>query len=189
MKGSEGPPAATVAERTEEKEEKVFIRIRGRNVLQVVDPRQSLQNSVGHIYPQPAYTGIRNVIQSVYTEGRVRALYRGDIGSSKEISTATKQYRGCCSPTTIHGNHGRPEDLLGTVHHNEKGIYMFAELSNIGKTRNKNKIRSAGRGKWHGNAIEVVKKIGETIGKGRRTGYSFHLMDVTLGLIESSIRK
>ncbi|KAL3516236.1 hypothetical protein ACH5RR_023138 [Cinchona calisaya] len=44
---------------------------------QVVDPRQSLQNSVGHIYPQPAYTGIRNVIQSVYTEGGVRALYRG----------------------------------------------------------------------------------------------------------------
>ncbi|KAL3513672.1 hypothetical protein ACH5RR_026391 [Cinchona calisaya] len=55
----------------------VFIRIRGRNVLQVVAPRQSLQNSVGHIYPQPAYTGIRNVIQSVYTEGGVRALYRG----------------------------------------------------------------------------------------------------------------
>ncbi|KAL3519749.1 hypothetical protein ACH5RR_017898 [Cinchona calisaya] len=44
---------------------------------QVVDPRQSLQNSVGHIYPQPAYIGIRNVIQSVYTEGGVRALYRG----------------------------------------------------------------------------------------------------------------
>ncbi|KAL3500400.1 hypothetical protein ACH5RR_039493 [Cinchona calisaya] len=55
----------------------VFVRIRGRNVLQVVDPRQSLQNSVGHIYLQPAYTGIRNVIQSVYTEGGVRALYKG----------------------------------------------------------------------------------------------------------------
>ncbi|KAL3532897.1 hypothetical protein ACH5RR_006418 [Cinchona calisaya] len=50
---------------------------RTKILLQVVDPRQSLHNSVGHIYPQPAYTGIRNVIQSVYTEGGVRALYRG----------------------------------------------------------------------------------------------------------------
>ncbi|KAL3504219.1 hypothetical protein ACH5RR_034060 [Cinchona calisaya] len=50
---------------------------RTKLAYQVVDPRQSLQNSVGNIYPQPAYTGIRNVIQSVYTEGGVRALYRG----------------------------------------------------------------------------------------------------------------
>ncbi|KAL3529191.1 hypothetical protein ACH5RR_008513 [Cinchona calisaya] len=50
---------------------------RTKLAYQVVDPRQSLQNSVGHIYPQPAYTGTRNVIQSVYTEGGVRALYRG----------------------------------------------------------------------------------------------------------------
>ncbi|KAL3498656.1 hypothetical protein ACH5RR_041388 [Cinchona calisaya] len=50
---------------------------RTKLAYQVVDPRQSLRNSAGHIYPQPAYTGIRNVIQSVYTEGGVRALYRG----------------------------------------------------------------------------------------------------------------
>ena len=45
--------------------------------LQVVDTRTTLQNATRYIYEQPAYTGIRNVIESVYKEGGVRALYRG----------------------------------------------------------------------------------------------------------------
>lgn len=32
---------------------------------------------MGNFHLQPAYTGIRNVIASVYKEGGARALYRG----------------------------------------------------------------------------------------------------------------
>lgn len=50
---------------------------RAKLAYQVVDTRQTLQNATRHTYVQPAYTGIRNVIESVYREGGVRALYRG----------------------------------------------------------------------------------------------------------------
>lgn len=38
---------------------------------------RSLPNGMGNFHLQPAYTGIRNVIASVYKEGGARALYRG----------------------------------------------------------------------------------------------------------------
>ncbi|CAI9093721.1 OLC1v1029273C1 [Oldenlandia corymbosa var. corymbosa] len=47
---------------------------RTKLAYQVVDKRQNLS---AHMYPRPAYTGIRNVIESVYKQGGVRALYRG----------------------------------------------------------------------------------------------------------------
>lgn len=42
-----------------------------------VNTSRSLPNGMGNFHLQPAYTGIRNVIASVYKEGGARALYRG----------------------------------------------------------------------------------------------------------------
>ncbi|KAI5669683.1 hypothetical protein M9H77_19536 [Catharanthus roseus] len=50
---------------------------RTKLAYQVVNTRASLPNGTRNFHAQPAYTGIRNVIESVYKEGGVRALYRG----------------------------------------------------------------------------------------------------------------
>lgn len=42
-----------------------------------MDTRGSFQNSARSSHVQPAYNGIKNVLESVYKEGGVRALYRG----------------------------------------------------------------------------------------------------------------
>lgn len=49
---------------------------RTKLAYQVVDTR-SFQNSARSTHVQPAYNGIKNVLESVYKEGGVRALYRG----------------------------------------------------------------------------------------------------------------
>ncbi|KAG5540476.1 hypothetical protein RHGRI_020629 [Rhododendron griersonianum] len=50
---------------------------RTKLAYQVVDTRGSFQNSARSTHVQPAYNGIKNVLESVYKEGGVRALYRG----------------------------------------------------------------------------------------------------------------
>ncbi|XP_058222727.1 mitochondrial carrier protein CoAc1 isoform X2 [Rhododendron vialii] len=50
---------------------------RTKLAYQVVDTRGSFQNSARSTHMQPAYNGIKNVLESVYKEGGVRALYRG----------------------------------------------------------------------------------------------------------------
>ncbi|THG02635.1 hypothetical protein TEA_020746 [Camellia sinensis var. sinensis] len=45
--------------------------------LLVVDTRGSFRNGTRSSHLQPAYNGIKNVLESVYKEGGARALYRG----------------------------------------------------------------------------------------------------------------
>lgn len=45
--------------------------------VQVVDTRKSYGNGARSLHTQPHYSGIKNVIGSVYKEGGVRGLYRG----------------------------------------------------------------------------------------------------------------
>lgn len=50
---------------------------RTKLAYQVVDTRGSFRNGVRHLHAQPAYNGVKDVLKVVYSEGGVRALYRG----------------------------------------------------------------------------------------------------------------
>ncbi|KAK1550586.1 hypothetical protein Q3G72_021653 [Acer saccharum] len=50
---------------------------RTKLAYQVVDTRGNFQSGMRSLCAQPAYSGIRDVLTSVYKEGGVRALYRG----------------------------------------------------------------------------------------------------------------
>ncbi|KAI3690602.1 hypothetical protein L2E82_48728 [Cichorium intybus] len=50
---------------------------RTKLAYQIVDTKASLGNGSKSIITQPRYTGIKNVLQSVYREGGMRGLYRG----------------------------------------------------------------------------------------------------------------
>ncbi|KAL6980032.1 Mitochondrial carrier protein CoAc1 [Sarracenia purpurea var. burkii] len=50
---------------------------RTKLAYQVVDTRGSFKNGTRNTHLKPAYIGIKNVLESVYKEGGVRALYRG----------------------------------------------------------------------------------------------------------------
>lgn len=50
---------------------------RTKLAYQVVDAKSSLENGSKSIIAQPRYSGIRNVLVSVYREGGMRGLYRG----------------------------------------------------------------------------------------------------------------
>ncbi|KAM7507504.1 hypothetical protein LguiA_017957 [Lonicera macranthoides] len=50
---------------------------RTKLAYQVVDARKSYGNGARSLHTQPHYSGIKNVIGSVYKEGGVRGLYRG----------------------------------------------------------------------------------------------------------------
>ncbi|KAK9273864.1 hypothetical protein L1049_018676 [Liquidambar formosana] len=50
---------------------------RTKLAYQVLDTRGSSRNGIRNLHAQPAYNGIKDVLKSVYTEGGVRALYRG----------------------------------------------------------------------------------------------------------------
>ncbi|KAA8525144.1 hypothetical protein F0562_006992 [Nyssa sinensis] len=50
---------------------------RTKLAYQVVDTRGSFGNGTRSFQAQPAYNGIRNVLECVYKEGGVRGLYRG----------------------------------------------------------------------------------------------------------------
>ncbi|XP_039043209.1 mitochondrial carrier protein CoAc1-like [Hibiscus syriacus] len=50
---------------------------RTKLAYQVVDTRTKLNSGMKSLYPRPAYSGIRDVLTSVYREGGLRGLYRG----------------------------------------------------------------------------------------------------------------
>ncbi|PIN13232.1 Mitochondrial solute carrier protein [Handroanthus impetiginosus] len=50
---------------------------RTKLAYQIVDTRRTVQHGIKQFNVNPAYTGIKNVIERVYREGGVRALYRG----------------------------------------------------------------------------------------------------------------
>ncbi|GER32098.1 mitochondrial substrate carrier family protein [Striga asiatica] len=50
---------------------------RTKLAYQIVDTRRTLQHGTRQLNANPAYSGIRNVIERVYKEGGVRGLYRG----------------------------------------------------------------------------------------------------------------
>lgn len=50
---------------------------RTKLAYQVVDTRGSLRSGMRSICAQPAYSGVKDVLTSVYKEGGIRALYRG----------------------------------------------------------------------------------------------------------------
>ncbi|XVF89068.1 hypothetical protein PTKIN_Ptkin19aG0101200 [Pterospermum kingtungense] len=50
---------------------------RTKLAYQVVDTRTNFRSGIRSMYPQPAYSGIRDVLTTVYKEGGIRGLYRG----------------------------------------------------------------------------------------------------------------
>ncbi|KAK8597578.1 hypothetical protein V6N13_094981 [Hibiscus sabdariffa] len=50
---------------------------RTKLAYQVVDTRTKLNSGTRSLYPRPAYSGIRDVLTSVYRDGGIRGLYRG----------------------------------------------------------------------------------------------------------------
>ncbi|OMO73708.1 Endoplasmic reticulum-adenine nucleotide transporter [Corchorus capsularis] len=50
---------------------------RTKLAYQVVDTRSNFRGGISSLYPRPAYSGITDVLTTVYKEGGIRGLYRG----------------------------------------------------------------------------------------------------------------
>ncbi|OMO62220.1 Mitochondrial substrate/solute carrier [Corchorus olitorius] len=47
------------------------------NGFMAVDTRANFRGGISSLYPRPAYSGITDVLTTIYKEGGVRKLYRG----------------------------------------------------------------------------------------------------------------
>lgn len=70
-------------------------------------------------------------------------------------------------------------DPLGKVF-DQKLIYVYTKLCNVGNTRDKNKNRIAGCGKWHMNATENIWKNGVDEKIGSKSTFTFQSEEETV---------